>query len=214
MVVVGSFQPVTQARSAVLLLHMMPADRHSWEAMQTALFDLGISSLAIDLRGHGESTIREGGRIDYRNFSLAESRDSMEDVRSAIQWLGTRGIPSDQVAVMGASIGANLALGIAVEQKEIPAVVLLSPGEVYSGIGTFTAAKQLAPSQALWAVASQGDDQESFDATEQIVRFAPSEEKIFKSLTASGHGTKIFLQHPDLIGEIADWLKSRLMKRS
>lgn len=208
--VVGSFQVAPGATAAVLMLHMLPADRHSWEEMQTALSDRGISSLAIDLRGHGESTVKNGGRIDYHDFSLADSRESIEDIRSALQWLASRGIPASRVAVMGASIGANLALNIVAERPEIPAVVLLSPGEAFSGITTFDAAKTLGASQALWAVASEGDDQESFNAATQIIQSAASREKMFKSLTASGHGTNVFLQHPELVGEVADWLESRL----
>jgi pimeloyl-ACP methyl ester carboxylesterase len=207
--VVGTLQPVLGAKFVALMLHMMPADRKSWESLQSALADRGIASLAIDLRGHGESTIQNAKRIHYRDFTDADHQGSFEDVRSALRWLGTRGFVIDHVILVGASIGANLALATAAEQPTVPAVVLLSPGESYRGIDTFGPAAKLTPSQALFAAASQGDDQESFDATVQIVARAASSEKTMKKFTASGHGTNLFTTHPDLVVDIADWIAER-----
>ena len=66
-----------------------------------------ISSLAIDLRGHGES----GG---------GEVAESFLDVQAALAWLKKEtGLPLGQTIVIGASIGANLAIQAAAAHADI-----------------------------------------------------------------------------------------------
>lgn len=209
-VVVGDFLNAPDAKRAVLLLHMMPADRKSWINLQEALRDRGISSLAIDLRGHGESVVQDGRRLDYHAFTDAEHQAKMEDVRAAMFWLRSRGFDAPHIALVGASIGANLALNMAAENSAIPAVALLSPGENFRGLTTYDAAGRLRPEQSLWAAASQGDDQENFDAAQEIIRRAPSKEKLFQPFTSAGHGTNMFGSHPKLTEELAQWLSFHL----
>ena len=87
---------------------------------------------------------------------------------------------------------------------------LLSPGESYRGITTFDKAEQLDPSQSILASGSAGDDQESHDAAEEIVRRSKSEEKRFIPLTSAGHGTNMFTQNKDFPEAIATWLEDQL----
>jgi alpha-beta hydrolase superfamily lysophospholipase len=207
--IVGTFESAGHPKGAALLLHMMPTDRTSWGSLQEALAARGISSLAIDLRGHGESTIKDGFHIHYQSFQDREHQESIQDVVSGLRWLQSRGFSSEKVVVVGASIGANLALHVAAEQPIIPAVALLSPGEQYRGIGTYGPAAGLQPTQAMFAAASSGDDQESFYATQEIMRLAPCKEKVFHSFTSSGHGTNLFVTHPTLVQTLANWLSAR-----
>lgn len=210
--IVGTFDTMAQATYAVLLLHMMPAVRASWLPLQEALHERGIASLAIDLRGHGESVTMDGRRLDYRTFSDAEHQGSLEDVRAAFRWLDTRGFPVGHVGIAGASIGANLALRTAVDVREIPAVALLSAGENFRGIETFPAARALTPDQALFGAASEGDEQRAFEDTKRIVELAASTEKTFRPFASDGHGTNLFVLHPEFIQELADWFASRLKR--
>lgn len=208
--IVGDFlmapPPAGGSIRAVLLLHMMPADRKSWHKLQEALHDRGVASLAIDLRGHGESLVQDGRRLDYRAFDDEQHQGYLEDVRAALSWLRSRGFEERQVLLVGASIGANAALAIAAEKSAIPAVALLSPGENFRGIATYDAAERLRPEQAIWIAASEGDDQESFDAMQEIIRRAPSTEKMAKPFASAGHGTHLFTIFPKLVDELADWL--------
>jgi len=207
---VGAFRGVPGATRVVLLLHMMPADRHSYEVFQEVLAQRDIASLAIDFRGHGESTKQNGRTIDYHTFGEAEHQASIEDIDAAVTWLAHRGFLPERTALVGASIGANLALRFAADHPEIPAVVLLSPGEDYHGVRAYPAALALAPSQALWAAGSQGDDQESFVAAKWIVDSAPSASKLFRLYTAAGHGTQLFQNDATLLETLAEWLATNI----
>ncbi|HEU0051335.1 MAG TPA: alpha/beta fold hydrolase [Patescibacteria group bacterium] len=205
-VLVGSFDPAQNAKRVVLLLHMMPMDRESWANFQSVLTASGMASLAIDLRGHGESTVQDGRTIHYQAFSDEEHQASREDVSASINWLMHRGFPLNRVGIVGASFGANLALQAMIDHPEIPALALLSPGENYHGVETFDYAPRLLASQSLWAAGSAGDDQESFDAAKKIVERAPCAGKEFKSYTAAGHGTLLFQNDPKLMSYLAEWL--------
>jgi alpha-beta hydrolase superfamily lysophospholipase len=79
--------------------------------------EAGIAALAVDLRGHGESA-GERGRID-----LERTRD---DVDAALIWLRKR-IGKKPVTLVGHSLGASLALGIAARSRNFASVVAAHP---------------------------------------------------------------------------------------
>ncbi|MBM3204579.1 alpha/beta hydrolase [Candidatus Uhrbacteria bacterium] len=193
--IVGTFIAPVNARRCVLLLHMMPADRSSWQELQNRLEDKGMASLAIDLRGHGES---EGDQ----EFQA----ESEKDVEAALVWLEEKGFLHGQLAMVGASIGANLALQAVANHRDIPKVVLLSPGENYHGVKTFEYAKRLRHEQAALIAASAVDDEEPFQAARKIEELMPGDHIVFKMFEHAGHGTNLFKTHPHLIKEVAEWV--------
>ncbi len=204
----GAYVRAAVDSRAVLMLHMMPADRTSWAGVQTELEKLGIASLAIDLRGHGESVKQGGKTLDYHTFNDVSHQESRVDVTTAINWLRNRGFT--RVGILGASIGANLAIDAAAGDPSIPAIALLSPGENYRGIETYGAASALASDQALLTSGSEGDDNESFEAAKKIVELASSKDKTFLPFASAGHGTSLFVQEPALPAALADWFSKRL----
>jgi len=128
--------PKKQAHVPVfLLLHMMPATKESWNDFASIIQKNGYAALAIDLRGHGESTDMKGNRLDYREFKDEEHRSSMNDIASAKEFLaGKSEVDLSRIAIAGASIGANLALWQASIDKDVRLIMLLSPGLNYRGI--------------------------------------------------------------------------------
>ncbi len=208
-VIIGTFVSAPESKGAALLLHMMPSDRTSWMPFQGLLADRGVASLAIDLRGHGESTLQDGRRISYQDFKDADHQRSSEDVRASLRWLQTHGFPSERIVLAGASIGANLALVACSQDAQIRGALLLSPGANYRGVKTFEAAAALSPSQGLWAAASMGDDEDSFQETKQLVERCSTKQKTFTPLTASGHGTIMLDRRPDMAVKAVDWILSQ-----
>jgi alpha-beta hydrolase superfamily lysophospholipase len=211
--VVGAWVTAPTTIGAVVLLHMYPATKESWAAFQPVLARRGIASLAIDLRGHGESVATTGGAsLDYRSFSDEETRSSINDVRAAYDWIRDRGIDEDRIAAAGASIGANLALKFLSEEPHVPAAILLSPGLNYHGIDVMEFVDYVAPHQSVRIIASRGDDDDSVSASAEIVKQLFSEEKEFIRLENAGHGTKMFDSDAALMGQMADWLRDRIQK--
>lgn len=206
--IIGDYVPGTNSK-AVLLLHMMPATRIAWRPLVEKLTVAGFTSLAIDFRGHGESIqTTDGRKLDYRNFSDEEQQAKIKDIEAAVAWLAEKGIGEEKLALIGASIGANLSLQYLAEHEKVPTSVLLSPGLVYRGVETKPRAEALRSNQSVFYVAAKDDDYSAL-----TVGALHEATKVGKKLILydyGDHGTNMFDAHPELIGEIVDWLQKRI----
>jgi pimeloyl-ACP methyl ester carboxylesterase len=202
--------PEGELRGMVVLLPMMPATHESWRVLAAALASRRVASLAIDLRGHGESvTATDGRQLDYRQFSDAEHQQSRLDVAAAVAFL-RREVPSladAPLAMAGASIGANLGLRYAAMHPDLKAVAALSPGLDYRGVTTVEAVAALSAGQALWLGASRDDTHGSWEAIHELARHHAA--TLYEAKSA-GHGTEMFLNQPTLVDQLADWLAEHL----
>lgn len=203
--IVGDWSFPEKATKAVLLLHMMPATRASFDDLAKALNEAGMATLAIDLRGHGESHLKSPGHVlDYKNFTDAEHQSSKLDVDTAINFLKRKGFIEDHMYFVGASIGANLSLDALVRYKDAKRAVLLSPGLDYRGLKTESLMKEITPPQKVFIVASEGDSY-SADSSKQLAALSPSQ-TVLKIIRGSEHGTNMFKAEPQLIAQIVDLL--------
>ncbi len=180
-----------------LLLHMMPATKESWATLAERLVEQGISCLAIDLRGHGAST--NGGALDYHAFSDAEHQASVKDVEAAFAFLESKGATAENTRMLGASIGANLAINFAAA-KGMPVVVALSPGLNYHGVKTADAVRALRQGQQVLLVASD-DDTESAEGSALLHSMNPSRALLLVR-NGVGHGTRMLEADPELTDEL------------
>jgi alpha-beta hydrolase superfamily lysophospholipase len=207
--IVGDWVTAPTTVGAVILLHTMQLNRSSWAAFQAVLAKAGLASLAIDLRGHGESIEGpEGASLDFRNFTDDAQGTTLYDVMGAYEWIARRGIDPERVMLAGASIGANLAIRMLAEEPRIRGAALLSPGKNYHGLNAVTDVESILPHQSLWMAASEGDDQEAFESTKEVYAKAPSELKTFEPLKNAGHGTNIFSARADLMTAACTFLKN------
>ena len=134
-IIVGDWFPAPTVLGAVVLFHMMPETRTSWGLLQRELAKRSIASLAIDLRGHGESVdTTEGAKLDYKEFTDEDHQASMFEAVGAVRWVAGRGQDLERIAVGGASIGANLALDMLGEEPKLCGAALFSPGNDYHGL--------------------------------------------------------------------------------
>jgi esterase/lipase len=187
---------------AVLLLHMMPATKESWNDFAAMLSKGGYTVLAIDMRGHGESTKKGSEELDFTKFSDAEHQTSIMDVEAAADFLKSKG--ARQLFVVGASIGANLALEYQSQHAEVAKSVLLSAGTNYRGIQTLPLAEKLRANQSVFLAAGEKDD-DTAKAANQIGERLKGDKRV-KIFTTDAHGTNLFGEYPGLMGEILDWL--------
>jgi pimeloyl-ACP methyl ester carboxylesterase len=204
------FDPASRPGPAALLLHMMPATKESWSAagFTQLLVKAGFSVLAVDLRGHGESrTAADGRQLDYMLFGDREHQAKMLDVEAAAAWLRENaGVTEDKLAVVGASIGANLSIAFAAAHAHVPATVALSPGMDYRGVTTPDKVRRLGSGQSLFLAASS-DDELSFQTDRRLAEMKP--DSLVKEYDGAGHGTTMFERRPELMGEIVAWLKEK-----
>ena len=205
-IIAGEWTVAPTMIGAAVLIHMMPATRSSWTLLEGALSKRGIGSLAIDLRGHGESVeTNDGTKIDYRKFSDDEHQSSVFDVAGAVEWIRKRGIDVSRIVLIGASVGANLAVRELASEPRLRGAVLLSPGEAYNGMNVREDAQNLLPDQGVFITSSE-DDMESYAASRALYDEAPVTLKTFVPYKKSGHGTNMFSTDPALTEKIAEWL--------
>lgn len=212
--IVGNYMEALNAKSVGLLLHMMPSVKESWEVFAEELASKGFSSLAIDLRGHGEST---GGPEGYKNFTDKDHQNSIFDVMAAVEFLESKGAPKENIFLAGASIGANLSLQYQKENPEIRASILLSPGLDYRGILGGEIAKKLKNNQAIFIAGSEHDcgyrdalglaeDRCASDMARDILKYAPVSNKKLKIFSNSAHGTTMLARNIGFTAELIEWL--------
>lgn len=202
-VIIGSFAESIHRRG-ILLLHMMPATRESWDPLLPLCEAAQMDALAIDLRGHGESTDQLGTRIHYQTFTPEDHQRSRFDVDRGIQFLQEQNIPLEHIAIVGASIGANLAIDALSRYQKMRMVVALSPGLDYRGVLTMPAIEQLQPHQSVLLVASQ-EDEYAYESCKKMCA-ARSEQIQCMQVSNAGHGTDMMNAEKGLDKKIIEWI--------
>lgn len=209
---VGDWTVPQGASRAVLLLHMMPATRGSFMQLSQVLNEAGFATLAIDLRGHGESTIQQmpgensGVTLDYKKFTDKEHQASRLDVDAAMNFIKKKGFAEETISFVGASIGANLSLDALYRYKSTPRAVLLSPGLDYRGVVTELLMKGLNDDEKVWIIVAEGDE---YSATSsKKLAYVGKDAATVTILSGKEHGTDLFMAHPQLIKEVVAFIKS------
>ena len=198
-------------KPACLLVHMLGNDRSTWREFQTKLAEAGINSLAIDMRGHGESTA--DGTLDYRHFDEEQWKAVENDFRAGLDYLRIRpDVDPAKLGIVGASIGANLAVIAAADEivegtaNPLKFLVLLSPGVSYHGIAPLARGRDLGHMPVL--ILSATEDQQSYRGALSLSQAARGGE--LRSFEGGDHGTNLFETYPELMDEIIQWANNRL----
>lgn len=165
-----------------ILVHGVGASKEEWQPLEAELAKRGLGTLALDLRGHGES---QKGEVEWRK--------AVEDLVAASRFLEKKGVPAKRQGFAGGSIGANLATQAAplVGAKW---VVLLSPGVEYRGVSCAP------PKLPTLAAASPADA--------YALRTARALEGAGATFvqTNGGHGAQMLIQ-PDFMAKLGDWIE-------
>lgn len=131
--------------TAVVFVHQLSSNRGEWAefAQRVAGTPPGLSgasgtitTLSIDLRGHGESTQSPSGRRTWNSFGndRAEWVNCERDVEAAVDYVRQRA-RTTKIILVGSSIGGTVAtLYSARVGAPIRGLALLSPGLSYRGI--------------------------------------------------------------------------------
>ncbi len=154
--------PATGPRKhpVVILAHQFHNNRDGWAPLAERLQARGIATLALDLRGHGESADKAKVSDDFMASAKAVGFDKIpDDLAQAAQWVRhQKGIDGRRVGLAGSSIGAFSVL-MAEGQIRPQATLALSPaGEMAFGDKALDLAKaSLAKGGATLIFASNGD---------------------------------------------------------
>lgn len=194
----GEFFKPAAGKGALVLLHGLGSTKEEWKPFAHFLSSRGIGILIYDARGHGESTRKiSGDTVNYTHFfGRGPNSDwgrMVPDLAQAVQYLKeSQKIDPRNIAVGGASLGANVAIRYAALNKQIPFLILLSPGQDYAGITADDAILNYGNRQVFIAVSS--GDKYSFQSVGQLQKIAPNRNlmTIHVESENAGHGVQMF----------------------
>ena len=192
------YEASTRPSPAVVLVHMLGRSKDEWATFADRLQQAGITALALDLRGHG----RSGG-------TGSELAAMAGDVQSAVNWLaGNANVRTGAIAVVGASLGANLAGIVTAASPTVRAAALISPSLEYRSLRLDAATMKKIGDRPLWLAAST-EDPYALRTVKELAADNPAREQ--RLTTVRGHGSILFSADQDLARALVDWLKATLI---
>lgn len=186
--------------ATLVLFPMLGKDRSTWDSFTVAAVKAGYSVLAVDLRGHGESIGSDNGQLSFKSLAESDFRAMIRDAAAAVAFVHSKS--ASRVILVGASIGANVAISYAATDPTVSAVVLLSPGEVFRGVMTKPAMVSYLGRPAL-LVAAEDDNYSAVSARTLRNLNGASELVVYPT---GGHGTFLFESRPELTSRILDFV--------
>jgi dienelactone hydrolase len=203
-----------------MFLHGLNQKRATWTLMAEALQARGVAVLTMDLRGHGESVRRitaYGAQIlDASKFTGQDHLAMMMDIETAYAWLEKQpGIDRTRIGLVGTSVSANLAIRYAAINRQLGALVVLSPMvNTGSGLRTDDAIKDIGPMPLRIFVSRH--DSFSFSSCERLIAIRKEQGLNVDSelvvCTGPLHGTDMMVGVKKLPGMIVDYLDNTLKK--
>jgi dienelactone hydrolase len=188
---------------AVILVHQFRADRKGWAPLVEKLNAHGIATLALDLRGHGQSTQQGGASVSITTTYLTASEtvgfdQTPTDLTVVAAWLRKqKGIDGRHLGLAGSNEGAFAAM--LASSKIKPTVILaLSPlGAEAFGQGArdrmVTATTRA--HAALMAFVSDGDK----EAEDNLAPLRPVYGTNIRTFEESQRGFEYLEQHSDVM---------------
>lgn len=212
----------------VVFVHQLSSNRGEWTtfARQIAGPPRGassagtISTLAIDLRGHGDSTQGPEGPTRWQSFGNDRARwiGLEHDVAAAVDYLRQRA-STTRIIVVGSSIGSTAATLFAARQGvPVMGLAMLSPGLSYRGIDLLPPLRAFVEQThgKVWMAASGGDTA-SAQCVTQVERMLNNADAGTPSLTvwlyatSSAHGVSMGAEgeQPQLWTQLEQWIRSQ-----
>ena len=191
------YRPVAEHAPAVLLVHGSGRERSAWQIFARFLMEQGFATLAIDLRGHGES----GGERDDQN--------KIEDVAAGVDFLKAQAeVDPQNILIIGANDGSWWALDYARKHPEIRAVALLTPGIRYDKDLLEQVMADYGSRPIFIAVSdNEGNHDENAVKTAKLLDKLTAGPHELVVLHEYGWGTGLLMQENGLAPRLLSWMK-------
>ena len=193
--------PAGAAAPAVLLVHAFSRERKDLAPLADELAARGFSTLAVDLRGHGESVWKGGARIGLSPSLQTSSSAFPRDVEAACAWLRSR---ASRVGIVGFSLSGNLA-ALATASGWADAGVAVS---AYADrLPALAGSRPTAP-RGLLVLASEADPGRAESA--RTLDAAGRDPKAVAVFPGAAHALDLLTFEPGAKKAAIEWLEARL----
>lgn len=205
---VGTYnRPPLQATPwpAVLLLNRANGDRRAYDLTAAALARLGVASLRLDLRGHGEST-NQGRFVPFAPGMDSLLQGTPADIAAGLTWLAHQpGIDSARLGVVGASYSGEFAVAAGRSEHPTRAYALLSPGSLSTESIQWLEGRH---TRWLFVASRQERTQATRDVIAEVLEGGRWADVWLWQ--PQSHATGLFEVVPELPGLLAGWLTAQL----
>jgi pimeloyl-ACP methyl ester carboxylesterase len=175
----------------VVLGHMLPTDKSSWNAFAALLQEAGYSVVAYNNRGFGAS---EGAREPFALY---------QDAAAALSYAQENG--ATHLVYGGASMNGATAVKLGVFY-EFSAILVLSGVRSFPSVTDAVSAMFEVDEPTLF-VAAEDDRPAVADLDEFLAR---SQTADYIVIPEGGHGTDMLAANPDLAAQILEWLVAEI----
>lgn len=191
----------------VILLHGLNRSHLAWSDMPSTLVKAGYAVFALDLRGHGKSTVTTGKRrATWRYLKPEQWRDLHKDINKVIEFF-KKGedypeVDGSQVALIGEKLGANIATFAAQTNADIKSLILISPGLEFKGID---ASRGLLDYGGRTLILTNHDYVESHRQAQHLYNWITGS-KTLQVYEKIGEGADMITGQPGVQQQITQWL--------
>lgn len=185
-----------------ILLHQLGKTNADMVPLIAPLLSEGFTVVNLDMRGHGMSQGRTSGTVPFTRFTTSDWAQLPADLQLVVQTMGAvANVDKQHLALIGASIGSNAAIIEGQNAPSVKAIVALSPGLDFHGVKPAPAMTNLHKPALIIAAR---DDAYSADSGLKLSKM--DKNASFDLLPNGGHGSQMFVAHPELPKQIATWL--------
>jgi dienelactone hydrolase len=195
--------PASPAGSpGVLLIHQFQQNDEQWGDLPERLSAAGYRVLAFNLRGHGDSDPYDGTLTGL----LTDPDAAPADMDAALAYLtGDGAADGDRIAIIGTSIGANLAVSAAIRDL---ATTYVSLSSTQARAETFAGSPAGTSLASIFYLAADGDGGAATEATNMhAITAEPRQLQIY---SGPDHGIAILRNQADATGMVESWLSATL----
>ncbi len=192
----------------VLLLHQCNQQRKLWDALGESLAATGISVLAFDYRGFGESGGTPHDKLTPQEQNKIQTETWPGDIDIALRYLLAQpGVDRNRIGAGGASCGVDNAIKLARRHPEVKSLVLLAGPTDREG-------RLFLQSSTDLPIFTSAADDDPFGPQPLLMQWlfsiSQNPRSRFAHYTSGGHGAEMFAVQKDLPGIIATWFSATL----
>jgi pimeloyl-ACP methyl ester carboxylesterase len=194
----------------IVLVHQFKQDKDQWPVFFTdSLLRNHYKVLAYDIRGHGKSS-----KVDYElSKLLSDASEAPADMSAVIKWAKEqKGIDSTRIAVIGTSIGGNLAcFAKFILGTKVAVAISNSKGafETFIGYDDRMMGRPMPRASNILLICGSKDGEHEADQKFIYDNFLMDPRGI-KVYDSDKHGKFLLEEHAEIYSLILDWLKKYL----
>jgi len=212
------YLPPQPERPLALLLHSMGASRAEWDTLEKKLAKEGMGYLALDFRGHGESvTDATGAAVTYKTFRKSgqdnEYNAMLKDSEAALAFATGKGTEESRIVLVGAGLGANIAVKTAALHKGVAMLALLSPS-LNAGRDVLSVNPLREYGKRPVLIVNSVEDSRLHREVELlrgVARISAGKHNVTYITAYSGSGTELLT--PEVTARFMQWIKTPFMPR-